>query len=69
MHLPIPLPSDADETSPGALRLPMLPLRGMRLIRRLLPITADGDIRKVIDAAHRPDRHVADALQCLPEHG
>ncbi|MEZ5446690.1 MAG: peroxiredoxin [Gammaproteobacteria bacterium] len=69
MHLPFPLLSDSGEEFSRALRLPMLEVDGMRLIRRLTLITADGVIRKVFYPVFPPDRNAAAALQWLREHG
>ena len=65
LHLPFELLSDAGLELAQALRLPMFEVDGMKLIRRLTLIAADGIIGKVFYPVFPPDRNAGDVLRWL----
>jgi len=65
LHLPFELLSDAGLKLAQALTLPTFEVDGMKLIRRLTLIAADGVIGKVFYPVFPPDRNAGDVLTWL----
>jgi peroxiredoxin len=65
LHLPFELLSDAGLKLARALTLPTFEVDGMKLIRRLTLIAADGVIGKVFYPVFPPDRNAGDVLAWL----
>ena len=65
LHLPFELLSDQDLVLAEALRLPLLEAEGLRLLRRLTLIVADGQIQKVFYPVFPPDKNAEEVVQWL----
>ena len=68
LHLPFPVLSDARFDLIAALRLPTFEVDGMRLIKRLTLIVADGRIEAVFYPIFPPDRNAGDVIDWLRRH-
>ena len=64
-HLPYPLLSDAGFALTDALRLPTFEAGGMRLIKRLTLVVADGRIARVFYPVFPPDKNAEEVLAYL----
>jgi peroxiredoxin len=64
-HLPFELLSDEDLILAEALSLPTFEVAGLRLLRRLTLIVADGRIQKVFYPVFPPDKNAEEAVQWL----
>jgi peroxiredoxin len=65
LHLPFPVLSDARFELCSALRLPTFDVDGMRLIKRLTLIVADGRIAAVFYPVFPPDRNAGAVIDWL----
>ncbi len=65
LHLPFEILSDADFRLTNALRLPTFEFDGVRLLKRLSLILADGKIEKVFYPVFPPDRHAEEVIAWL----
>lgn len=68
LHLPFPLLSDRALRLAEALELPIFETAGMRLLKRLTMIIANGRIEHVFYPVFPPDRSAADVLDWLRSH-
>jgi len=68
LHLPFPLVSDAQLAFADALRLPTFTAAGLRLLRRLTMIIADGRIAHVFYPVFPPDQNAPDVIAWLAAH-
>ena len=68
LHLPFELLSDAELTFARLLRLPTFEVEGMRLIKRLTLIIADGRIEKVFYPVFPPNANAAEVITWLSAH-
>lgn len=67
LHLPFELLSDEDLVLAEALSLPTFEVEGLRLLRRLTMIVADGQIQKVFYPVFPPDKNAEEVAQWLSE--
>ena len=65
LHLPFELLSDEDLVLAEALSLPTFEVDGLRLLRRLTLILADGRIQKVFYPVFPPDKNAEDVVRWL----
>jgi peroxiredoxin len=65
LHLPFELLSDEDLILAEALSLPTFEVEGLRLLRRLTLIVADGQIQKVFYPVFPPDKNAKEVVQWL----
>jgi peroxiredoxin len=65
LHLPFPLLSDAELRLADTLRLPRFEIAGMRLLKRLTMIIANGRIAHVFYPVFPPDRSAGEVLDWL----
>jgi len=65
LHLPFEILSDADFTATNALRLPTFDFEGVRLLKRLTLVLADGKIQKVFYPVFPPDKHAEEVIAWL----
>jgi peroxiredoxin len=65
LHLPFELLSDEDLILAEALSLPTLEVEGMRLLRRVTLIVADGQIQKVFYPVFPPDKNAEEVVKWL----
>jgi peroxiredoxin len=65
LHLPFELLSDEDLILAEALSLPTFEVEGLRLLRRLTLIVADGQIHKVFYPVFPPDKNAEEVVQWL----
>ena len=65
LHLPFELLSDEDLILAEALSLPTFEVDGLRLLRRLTLIVADGQIQKVFYPVFPPDKNAEEVMQWL----
>ena len=65
LHLPFELLSDEDPILAEALSLPTFEVAGLRLLRRLTLIVADGRIQKVFYPVFPPDNNAEEVVQWL----
>ncbi len=65
LHLPFELLSDEDLILAEALSLPTFEIEGLRLLRRLTLIVADGQIQKVFYPVSPPDKNAEEVVQWL----
>jgi len=65
LHLPFELLSDEDLILAKALSLPTFEVAGLRLLRRLTLIVADGQIQKVFYPVFPPDKNAEEVVQWL----
>jgi peroxiredoxin len=65
LHLPFEILSDADFTFTNALRLPTFEFEGVRLLKRLTLVLADGKIEKVFYPVFPPDKHAEEVVAWL----
>ena len=65
LHLPFELLSDQDLVLAEALSLPTFEVEGLRLLRRLTLIVADGQIQKVFYPVFPPDKNAKEVVQWL----
>ena len=68
LHVPFAILSDADFGLCAALQLPTFEVDGMRLIKRLTLIVANGSIAKVFYPVFPPDQNASEVLRWLGEH-
>lgn len=69
LGLPFELLNDSDFALTDALRLPTFEYSGMKLIKRITMIIADGVIRKVFYPVFPPDRNADDVIEWLDPNG
>jgi len=65
LHLPFEILSDADFAVTNALRLPTFEFDGVRLLKRLTLVLADGKIEKVFYPVFPPDKHAEEVIAWL----
>lgn len=65
LKLPFPILSDADLAFASALRLPMFATGGVRYLRRLTLLIADGAIMRTFYPVHPPDTHGQELISRL----
>ncbi len=65
LHLPFELLSDEDLILAEALSLPTFEVEGLRLLRRLTLIVADGQIQKVFYPVFPPDKNAGEVVRWL----
>jgi peroxiredoxin len=65
LHLPFELLSDEDLILAEALSLPTFEVEGLRLLRRLTLIVADGQIQKVFYPVFPPDKNAEEVVHWL----
>jgi len=68
LHLPFALLSDESLAFARALNLPLMPVDGMTLMKRLTLILRDGRIEHVFYPVFPPDRNAADVMAWLAAH-
>jgi len=68
LHLPFEVLSDAGFAFTDALRLPTFEFEGVRLLKRLSLILADGKIEKVFYPVFPPDKHAEQVVEWLSKH-
>lgn len=69
LHLPFELLSDEDLILAEALSLPTFEVEGLRLLRRLTLIVADGQIQKVFYPVFPPDKNAEEVVRWLSARG
>ena len=65
LHLPFEILSDSDFAVTNALRLPTFDFDGVRLLKRLTLVLADGKIAKVFYPVFPPDKHAEEVIAWL----
>jgi peroxiredoxin len=69
LHLPLEILSDPELELADALRLPTFSADGRRLYKRLTLVVTDGRIEHAFYPIFPPDRHAAEVLRWLRDHG